>query len=68
MGILDVKSMTPSQRVLAMEALWESMCQEEGEVASPDWHEAVLEERRARIERGEVGFVTLQQLKVQVGR
>ncbi len=68
MGILDVKSMTPSQRILAMEALWESMCQEEGEVASPDWHDAVLEERRARIERGEVGFITLQQLKDQVGR
>jgi hypothetical protein len=68
MAVVDAKSMTPSQRVLAMEALWESMCQEEAEPPSPGWHEEILAERRARIAAGEAELVTLKQLKDQVGQ
>jgi hypothetical protein len=68
MGTVDAKNMTPSQRVLAMETLWESMCQEGTELSSPDWHENVLDERRSRIAAGGIGFVTLEQLRKKLGR
>ncbi len=68
MGVVDAKSMTPSQRVLAMEALWDSMCQEEAEMPSPDWHDEILAGRRKKLAEGKAGFVTLERLKDQIGR
>jgi len=68
MGMVDAKNMTPSQRVLAMEALWESMCHEGTEIGSPDWHEDILDVRRSRIAAGETGFLTLEQLREQLGK
>ena len=60
--------MSPSESVLAMEVLWESMCQADPEPSSAEWHEAVLEERRRKAEVGEGGYVTLQQLRQKLGR
>lgn len=68
MTSLDAKRMSPTERVLAMEALWESMCQDDPEPSSPEWHEAVLAQRRKRAASGEGGFVTLQQLRLKLGR
>jgi hypothetical protein len=68
MAFIDAKKLTPTERILAMEALWESMCQEEPEPSSPAWHEQVLAERRARVASGEVAFLTLQQLRQKLGR
>ena len=68
MGVVDAKNMTPSQRVLAMETLWDSMCHEEAELSSPDWHEEILAARRERLAAGETGFVTLERLKEQLAR
>lgn len=68
MGTLDTKSMSPSQKVLAMEALWDSMCRDGDEPESPSWHEEVLAARRARIASGEARFVTLVELREHLGR
>lgn len=68
MNEVDAKNMSPSQRVLAMEALWESMCGDQEEIESPGWHEQILVERRDRIARGEGRFVTLEQLRETLGR
>jgi hypothetical protein len=68
MTFVDAKRMSPSERVLAMEALWESMCQDDPEPSSPEWHEAVLEQRRRKAEVSEGGFVTLQQLRQKLGK
>jgi len=65
---LDAKKMTPSQRVLAMEELWDSMCHDGAEPPSPDWHEGILAGRRERLAAGELGFVTLARLKEQLAR
>ncbi len=68
MNMVDAKNMSPSQRVLAMETLWESMCSGGDEVESPDWHEGILDARRQKIASGEGGFVTLQQLRERLAR
>lgn len=68
MNLVDAKKMSPSQRVLAMEALWESMCHDGDDIKSPGWHEDILVARKARIAGGEVRFFTLKQLREQLGR
>ncbi len=68
MSVLDTKNMSPGQKVLAMEALWDSMCRGGEEPESPDWHRDSLEKRRARIAAGEARFVTLEQLRERLGR
>lgn len=68
MGTLDTKSMSPSQKVLAMEALWDSMCRDGDEPESPDWHEEVLAARRAATASGEARFMTLVELREHLER
>jgi len=46
-----------------MELLWASITRTPEAVPSPGWHEAVLADRLAKIERGEGEFLTLAQLK-----
>lgn len=41
------------ERIQAMELLWDSLCREPDYNPSPAWHEQVLNERRAELERGE---------------
>ena len=59
----DIEQMTLEQRLQAMELLWTSISRNPDTVPSPDWHEEVLSSRRARIERGEAEFLTLDQVK-----
>ena len=68
MDSIDAKNMSPGQKILAMETLWESMCQEEEEPAAPDWHGQILENRRARIAAQDARFITLEQLRERLGR
>ena len=63
MSINEIKNMTTTERLEAMELLWDALCHEEQEIPSPAWHESVLKKRKERIEAGEAKFYTLDQLK-----
>ena len=63
MSISDIREMTVVERIQAMEMLWDSLCGEGAELASPDCHEGVLEERRRSQDTGEATFMTLQEIK-----
>ena len=63
MSVVDARAMSPTQRVLAMEELWASMCEHEDEVESPAWHGEVLAERRATLAAGETELVPLGELR-----
>lgn len=41
------------ERIQAMEQLWDSLCRESNYNPSPAWHEKILTERRAELQRGE---------------
>lgn len=51
------------ERLQAMDQLWESLNQCGDEIASPDWHQDVLADRKARAQSGEAKFLTLAELK-----
>ncbi len=49
---LRLDGLTLAQKVLLLERIWDDLCQESGDVRSPEWHAAVLEERRRQIKDG----------------
>lgn len=62
----EIKSMSLTERLQAMELLWRSFSASEDEVPSSDWHGEVLSERLAKVEAGEGKFLSLSELKTRL--
>ncbi len=62
----QISSMTVAERLQAMEQLWDALCREPEKMSSPAWHAEVLADRKARAERGEAKFLTLEQLRARL--
>jgi len=63
MNTSDITKMSRAERLAAIEALWDSLLDEESEIAPPEWHRDVLEERRRKIENGQAEFISLAKLR-----
>ncbi|MGO9020643.1 MAG: addiction module protein [Syntrophobacteraceae bacterium] len=63
MNTLEIKKMSRIERLQAMEALWDSLLDEEAEIESPEWHRDILEERKRKIETGEAELISLERLR-----
>ncbi len=61
MDRLEIKKMSRIERLRAMEALRDSLVDEESEIESPEWHREILEERKRKIESGEAEFISLEE-------
>ena len=58
--------MSSSERVEAMELLWESFSKEGIDDPSPDWHGKVLAERSEMIESGKATWLSLDELQARL--
>ncbi len=63
MDVREIRKMSRAERLATMEALWDSLVEEEGEIESPEWHREVLEERKRKIESGKAEFISLEKLR-----
>ena len=63
MHMADLKKMSRTERLQAMEALWDSLLYEDGEIDTPKWHEKILEDRKNKISNGKAKFISLSELK-----
>ena len=63
MTTLEIKKMSRIERLQAMEALWDSLIDEESELESPEWHRDILEERKRKIETGKAEFISIEKLR-----
>ena len=63
MNAQEIKKMSKIERLQAMEALWDSLIDDESEVESPEWHRDVLEERKRKLETGKAEFISLEKLR-----
>ncbi|MBA4367999.1 MAG: cysteine methyltransferase [Desulfobacterium sp.] len=63
MNIADIKKMSTVERLQTMEALWDSLLYENEKIESPEWHEKILKERKAKIKSGKAKFISLSKLK-----
>lgn len=61
----DIKKMSVPARLRTMEAIWDSLLRDEVEIAAPDWHEAILKERRKKISDGTARFLTIEKTKLR---
>jgi len=55
-----------TERLQAMDQLWDSLTRADDEIPSPDWHEDVLADRKARAHSGEAKFLTLAELRSRI--
>ncbi len=62
----QIENMSVAERLQAIEQLWDAVCHEARDLASPDWHRQVLADRKLRAERGESKFLTLAQLRLRL--
>lgn len=60
--------MSTVERLAAMEALWDALCHEGQEPASPEWHDQVLRERRQKIHSGTAQFLSLDEVERRLRR
>jgi putative addiction module component (TIGR02574 family) len=59
----QIDRMSVTERLQAMDQLWDSLTRDGDEIPSPDWHREVLAARKTRAQRGEAKFLTLDQLR-----
>lgn len=55
--------MSTVERLKTMEALWDSLLYENEEMESPEWHEKIVEKRKAEIKSSKAKFISLSELK-----
>jgi hypothetical protein len=49
---LPLSQMTTNEKLRAMEALWDNLCENSDELISPPWHADVLTERDIKVAEG----------------
>lgn len=63
MDTQEIKRMSRIERLQAIEALWDSLIDEESEIKSPEWHKDILEDRKRKIETGKAEFISIEKLR-----
>jgi len=59
----QIEGMSVTERLQALDQLWDSLNRCVHEIPSPDWHQEVLADRKARAQSGEAKFLTLAELR-----
>jgi len=58
-----LKEMSKKEKLVLMEQIWDSLLQEDDGIDSPQWHKEILEERMAKMKKGEAKFITINELR-----
>ena len=64
--VLPLDKMTTSEKLSAMEELWDDLCRDAQSVPSPTWHEKVLADRENRVAERTAKFIDLHEVKEAV--
>lgn len=67
MDINELKQLSKTDRIQAMETLWDSLLYEDGDIETPEWHEQILAQRKKAIADGRAKFISLSELKASHG-
>ena len=61
--VLDMGRLTQTEKLRAMEELWEDLTRSADDYPSPEWHGAVLREREEALKTGKDEFVPWEDAK-----
>jgi putative addiction module component (TIGR02574 family) len=62
---IPIDKMSTTERIQAMEDLWDALTHDTKEIDSPEWHKNILDNRRSKIKFGKATFLTIEDLKRQ---
>jgi len=65
---LPLKTMTVGEKIQLLEQVWDDLCRQSGDVRSPDWHAAVLQQRQRQIEAGTMAVSPWSEAKERLQR
>ena len=65
---IPIDAMSVAEKLQLMEDAWKSLCQNSGDVQSPEWHEEVLAKRRRRLGVGESKTSSWENAKVRLSK
>ena len=60
----ELLNLPRKERLKCMEELWDSLRSDK--MDSPEWHQTVLDERRAKVDSGQAKFVSSAELKARL--
>ena len=65
---LPLKKMSREEKLMAMEAIWADLSQEEEQFQSPAWHAEVLKETQRQVQAGQAKFSDWEVAKARIRR
>jgi len=65
---LAIDQMTIEEKLQAMEALWDDLCQHEESLPVHEWQQEILDQRERLIEEGKARFVGWEEAKKRIGK
>ncbi|MDA3925854.1 MAG: addiction module protein [Kiritimatiellae bacterium] len=63
---LNLKEMTTSDKISAMEMLWDDICRDVPNMNSPKWHGELLKQREQNVKNGTDEFVDWEEAKQDI--
>jgi hypothetical protein len=62
-ALVEINRFSREEKLKIMEAIWEDLSKEDGQVESPDWHHEALQTTNARFLSGQENSVDWQEAK-----
>lgn len=66
MNALALKDMSKTEKLMAMEMLWDDLCKQAHGYESPVWHKDVLHSRKQALEDGKACFSDWETAKAEI--
>ncbi len=63
MTTLEINTMPVEERLILMEDIWNSFHTSEDDIASPQWHQEVVQERQESLRSGNAKLFTIDELR-----
>jgi putative addiction module component (TIGR02574 family) len=63
---LPLKKMSVQDKISAMESIWEDLCRNADDIASPEWHKDVLAAREKSLKSGTDSFIDWEDAKKRI--
>jgi hypothetical protein len=65
---LPLSTMSVGEKVQLLELVWDNLCHQSGDVRSPEWHAAILNDRQKQIENGTMAVSSWAEAKERLQR
>ena len=63
---IAIDNLSVADKIVLMERLWDDLSRHPTDVASPDWHGDILDDRRASVREGRTAFVEWDEVTIRL--